>query len=114
MTMTAPLVGLLIALLGEVPTTVDVDALLAAKKCTFCHTVASAGIASSRPEGVKGAIVDLSGVGARRPRPWLEAYLLKKEKIEQREHPATFRGTPEELAALVDWMLALREPAPKK
>lgn len=77
-------------------------------KCNKCHTVSAAKVERSEkePEGDRPA-PDLSSVGSRRSRAWIEAFLQKRETIDGRRHKPQFRGDDEELAALLDWLGSL-------
>lgn len=86
----------------------DGKAVFLEKKCSTCHSVVSAGI---KPSGSKIKLIDLSDVASKRTAAWLTAYLEKTEKLEGKAHPPKFRGTPEELKAMVAWLMSLK-PAP--
>jgi mono/diheme cytochrome c family protein len=73
-------------------------------KCATCHDVSSAGIeAKMKSEKMKGP--DLTGIAAKRDKAWLTSYIKKVEKIDGKAHKAAFKGTDEELSALIDWLL---------
>ena len=85
------------------------------KKCNLCHTVVAAGIGEPREESEQGDSdvifpPDLSTVGSVREAEWLTLYLAKKETIDERKHVKRFKGTDEDLAALVDWLLTFKAP----
>lgn len=96
-----------------------------ASHCDSCHTVASAGItqgtataSDDAAEPADGAAadekpIDLSDVGNKHTKEFLDAFLLKKEKVDGKLHRKRFRGTPEERATLVDWLCTLKVE-PKK
>lgn len=85
--------------------------LFLVSKCNSCHSVAPAGIeAKVTSEKMRGP--DLAG----RPDParfdTLVGYLRKTEKIEGKEHKAEWKGSDEDLKAILTW-LSLLEPAAK-
>jgi mono/diheme cytochrome c family protein len=65
--------------------------------------VAAAGIeAKAKSEKLKGP--DLGGVTERHERPWIEQYVRKQIEFNGAAHKKEFKGTDEELAALIDWL----------
>ena len=74
------------------------------KKCGMCHSVSSAQIQAKITTG-KSAGGDLSGVSAKHDSPWIAKFLRGKEKLDGQPHRTSFKGTDEELQALVDWLL---------
>jgi cytochrome c peroxidase len=73
-------------------------------KCSACHTVASVKIES---KGKKPT--DLSTTGATQKADFLKKFLMKQEKIKNKPHPVSFKGTPENLSILVDWLMTLKK-----
>jgi cbb3-type cytochrome oxidase cytochrome c subunit len=91
-------------------------------KCQMCHTVYSAGIgeppaADEKTEAVENdGPPDLSMAGAGRTAEWLSLFLQKKEMLHEKTHMKRFKGSDEDLTALVDWLLTLKpveKEAPK-
>ena len=75
-------------------------------KCHLCHSVDVAEIeAKAKSEKVRGP--DLSTVGSERDGGWVTAYMKRQETIEGKEHKKEFKGSDEELQAIVDWLLSL-------
>lgn len=72
-------------------------------KCDNCHTVVSMEITSK-----KESAVDLSNAASAGKAESLKSYLLKKSKINDNNHKLKFKGTDEELNALVNWLLTLK------
>ena len=72
-------------------------------KCTKCHSVESLEITSTKDESV-----DLSNAGANNDAEFLKKYLVKEESINDKKHKIKFKGSDEELDALVNWMLTLK------
>lgn len=76
-------------------------------ECGDCHGVKAAGIAEPKAaKEDKGP--DLSGIVAKRGAEWIGRYLKKKEKIDGVKHKKKFRGSKDELKALVDWLSSLK------
>jgi cytochrome c553 len=71
-------------------------------KCQTCHTVESQQITS---KGKK--TTDLSNVGAVYRANFLEKFLTKKEKLNDKNHPQAFKGSNEELNQLAEWLQTL-------
>ena len=91
-------------------------------KCQMCHTVLSQGIgeppakdAKEEAEDVEedSGPPDLSAAGAGRTAEWLSLFMQKKETLNDKKHMKAFKGSDEDLTALVDWLLALK-PVEKK
>jgi len=72
-------------------------------KCSMCHTVTSAGIESKKSDAT-----DLSKVGANRTVEFLTKYLKKEAKLNDKDHKSSFKGTDEDLTALVQWLSTLK------
>jgi cytochrome c551/c552 len=81
----------------------DGKAVFEAQKCDLCHSVSSAGIeATTKSDKMKGP--DL--VNLTHDAEWLTKYLKKEVDKDGKQHTKPFKGTDEELEALVDWLLA--------
>ena len=74
-------------------------------KCSMCHAVPAAGIeAKTKSASMKGA--DLGGkleVEIEK----LAAYLRKEAELDGKAHKKAFKGTDEELQAILDWLGSL-------
>lgn len=108
------LAGLLVgAVLSTLPVPVhaqgsDLDGkeVFLAQKCNMCHGVASAGIeAKAKSEKMKGP--DLDGCCADEDAAALGAFLKKETEVDGAKHKGSFKGSDEELAALIDWLKEL-------
>ncbi len=76
------------------------------EKCNMCHGVAAADIeAKTSSEKMLGP--DLSGYQASVDFATLAAYLRKEGELESGKHKGNFKGTDEELKAMVDWLASL-------
>lgn len=72
-------------------------------RCSTCHSVAAAGI-DRKSDKIVG--VDLGGFVTDEP-DRLSAYLRKEEARDGEDHKKTFKGTDEELQAILDWLGSL-------
>jgi mono/diheme cytochrome c family protein len=79
--------------------------LFLANSCNACHGVTAAGIkpkmSSSRLQGP-----DLSGLRGKKSDQVL-AFVMGESEINGRKHAKPFKGTDEELQAIVDWLASL-------
>jgi mono/diheme cytochrome c family protein len=109
------LAGLVVgAVLSTMPTTVYAadsggapgkDVFLA-QKCNMCHSVSSAGIeAKVKSEKMRGP--DLDGCCKDKDAAWITQFLKKEVDLDGAKHKGTFKGTDEELKALVAWIKSL-------
>ncbi|HEX2253654.1 MAG TPA: cytochrome c [Thermoanaerobaculia bacterium] len=82
--------------------TLDGRQIFLNEKCNLCHAVGKAGIeATVKSEKIRGP--DLSEV-ADRPPAVLTDYLRQKTAIDGEKHKKAFKGSDEELGALVSWL----------
>jgi cytochrome c553 len=73
-------------------------------KCNMCHAVSTVGIeAKTKSEKMQGP--DLVGLGEKWDAKALAAYMNKDIDKDGKQHKKEFKGTDEELQALVDWLL---------
>jgi hypothetical protein len=102
---------------GKAP---DGKDLFTSGKCNTCHSIAAEKIERKKAAAAENAAApaatakkkpDLSGVGATKDGAWIAKYLMKEEKLETKMHPSLkYRGTPEELKTLSDWLGSLKTP----
>lgn len=86
----------------------DGEEVFMAQKCNLCHAVEAAGIeAKVKSDKMKGP--DLGGYEPDEETD-LGAFLRKEKEMDGVEHRREFKGTDEELQALLDWLKGL-EPA---
>jgi mono/diheme cytochrome c family protein len=78
--------------------------LFQSKNCVRCHSVSSANIEARFSRG-KLAGGDLTGAVKNSNSKRVTRFLRKKARIGGKLHPTSFKGTDEELQALVDWLL---------
>jgi cytochrome c2 len=82
---------------------VDGKETFLAQKCDMCHAVSSAGIeATTKSEKMKGP--DLKGVVAKLDPVWVADFIQKKVDKAGKKHVKEFKGTAEELTAVVEWL----------
>lgn len=80
----------------------DGKAVFLAQKCNLCHSVSTAGIeATTKSDAMKGP--DLSTTGAHDPAA-LAKYLKQEETVDGKKHKKAFKGSDEELQALIAWL----------
>ena len=73
-------------------------------KCNMCHSVSTAGIESkTKSEKMFGG--DLVGLGEEWDAAKLATYLNQELEVDGEKHKKEFKGSDEELQALVDWLL---------
>ncbi len=78
-------------------------------KCSMCHGVPAAEItAKTKSEKMKGA--DLGGK-VEGELAEIAAYVRKEGELDGKTHKKPFKGTDEELQAIVDWLGTLEAPA---
>lgn len=95
------------SLLGPAPVVVAQDApdgkaIFEAQKCSLCHGVEAAGIeAKTKSEKLQGP--DLSGFEAQEGFD-VKAFVRKQLEKDGEAHRREFKGTDEELQAMLDWL----------
>ena len=77
------------------------------QKCNMCHAVSTVGIeAKTKSEKMMGPdLVNLADHESLGDAATLAKYIKQEAKIDGEEHKKGFKGTDEELQALVDWLL---------
>jgi hypothetical protein len=84
-----------------------VPEVFTAHKCNLCHSIESLGVERrSKSEKTKGP--DLSDVGNHHDAAWMAGWLRQEETLEGEKHQREFKGSDEELKALVDWLVTLK------
>ncbi len=85
----------------------DGKAIFLAQKCNTCHTIDSQSIAKTS-EKMKAP--DLSNAsGLVESADWLKSFLKKEVKKDDKNHQREFKGTAEELDAVVQWLMTLKK-----
>lgn len=69
-------------------------------KCNMCHSVSTAGVEAKSEKMFKGDLVDLDYEAE-----WLAQYIQQEIEVDGEPHKKEFKGTDEELQAIVDWLL---------
>ena len=81
-----------------------------AQKCNLCHAVSTAEIeAKTTSDKLKGP--DLAKIEIERTPEQLVGFLKKQSMLDETEHKRDFKGTDEELAAIIDWLLEQQRAA---
>jgi cytochrome c2 len=87
---------------------VDGKAIFLAQKCETCHAVSTAGIeATTKSDKMKGP--DLVGTVQAHDRTWVTEYIKKAVDKDGKKHVKEFKGTDEELNAVVDFLEAQKK-----
>jgi hypothetical protein len=82
--------------------TFDGKEIFLAQKCDLCHTVSSAGSeAKTKSDKMKGP--DLTTAEKRDPK-LLADFMRKTAQIDDQDHKKEFKGSDEELGALLSWI----------
>jgi len=82
----------------------DGKKILEENKCDKCHSVSTVGIEAEKTTG-KMAGGDLIDLGEKYEAEWISKYIKKEADKEGKSHKKEFKGSDEELQALVDWLL---------
>lgn len=93
-------------------------------KCTQCHAIDALKIEKVKGDeeekdeadegGKKVDPPDLGGAGKEHDAAFISKWLMKEEKIEGKKHKKKFKGSPEDLKVLSDWLATLKYDVPKK
>jgi hypothetical protein len=73
------------------------------QKCNNCHAVSTASI-----EGKSKTAVDLAGVGAKKDAAFFKGYLQQTQDLDGKKHKVGFKGTPEQLDQVVEFLGGLK------
>lgn len=76
------------------------------KKCSTCHAIESQGIVLKK----KTKAPDLSTVGSKVTADFIKKYITREEKRDGIAHMSLFKGEPNELDSLANWLESLKEP----
>jgi Cytochrome c len=75
-------------------------------KCNLCHSVSAADIeAKTKSDKMQGP--DLSGLKTDKNRAEIVAFVKKESDMDGASHKKEFKGTDEELNAILDWLGSL-------
>ena len=78
----------------------DGKKIFEANKCTMCHSLKAEKIEAKG----KSKAPDLSTVGATQKPEWIEKFVTKQEKLDGKQHPIAFKGSPADLKTLATWL----------
>lgn len=95
------------------PVTSDGKKIFTEQKCSSCHNLEVEGIVKKGTPS-KNTPPDLSKIGSKVNKTQLANYLQKKESLNDKKHPAIFKGSEEELNALSKWLTGLKKSDPTK
>jgi cytochrome c5 len=82
----------------------DAKKIFEDNKCNLCHSIEVEGIEAKKKSD---KYPDLSKMSADHDAELLAKYLHKDEKINDKKHPMPFKGSDEEMTALITWMKEL-------
>lgn len=91
----------------------DGKKVFADNKCSTCHTLEAEGIVR-KGNPPKNAPADLSLTGSKFTPEKFANYITKKESLNNKKHPASFKGTDDDLKALSKWLLGIKKTALSK
>jgi cytochrome c553 len=74
-------------------------------KCQTCHSVQAENL---EVKTQKKNVVDLSNVGNVYTASFIEDYLKKEEKLNDKPHPQAFKGSEDNMDKLVEWLTSLK------
>lgn len=92
---------------------IDGKKVFSDNKCSACHNIESEGIIKKTASDKKTP-PDLSKIGTKLNQTSIVNYLKKKESINDKKHPALFKGTDDELNAMAKWLVNLKKNEPVK
>ncbi len=79
-------------------------------KCQLCHSVPAADIeAKTKSDKIKGA--DLGTPASQLTAEEMSGYIRREAELDGKQHKKEFKGTDEELAVIIDWLLELSQRA---
>lgn len=85
----------------------DGKTLFTDAKCMNCHGISALQITATN---AKSKAPDLSTVGDHLKADFLAKYLVKEEKLNEKNHPVKY-ASAETLPTLVEWLMTLKTPA---
>lgn len=84
--------------------------LFVSLRCQLCHAVPAASIeAKAKSDKVKGP--DLGTAEIQLTAEEMTSFIRRESQIDGQEHKKEFKGSDEELAAIVDWLVELSDQA---
>ena len=83
----------------------DGKAIFTDAKCSACHGIQSMNIEGKRKDG---KVPDLSSTGLKLKADFIQKYLKKEDKLNDKNHPIAFKGTDDELTTLSTWIESLK------
>ncbi|HXU34106.1 MAG TPA: c-type cytochrome [Thermoanaerobaculia bacterium] len=103
--LTALTLSLAVTFVSSAGAAPDGKAIFLAQKCNLCHSIAAAGITQTSD---KMKAPDLTGKVKAADSPQLIKFLRKLEPggEKNKKHAKEFKGTDEEIQAVLDWLVA--------
>lgn len=84
------------------------EVLFKAQKCNMCHKIQKP---DPTVEVVEGGPPNLWNVGNHRTAEWIIPFIKKEIDLEGRKHKVIWKGKPEDLIVVANWLTTLRDPA---
>ena len=78
-----------------------------ATKCNTCHSLEAASI---KKTVATSKAPDLSTVGSERTAEWISKWITKQETLNGKKHSVEFKGKPEDLKTLSEWVASFKKP----
>jgi hypothetical protein len=75
-------------------------------KCNMCHSIEAAGI---QRKLATSKAPDLSNVGSERTAEWIAKWITRQEELDGKKHQMEFKGKPEDLKTLSEWVASFKK-----
>ncbi len=83
------------------------EVLFKAQKCIMCHKYQTP---DPKVEVIPDGPPNLWNIGDRRKAEWIIPYVKKESEIEGRKHKVIWKGKPEDLVVVANWLVTLKDP----
>ncbi len=83
----------------------DGKAIFESNKCNKCHSIDSEKISKT---GDEKKSPDLSGVGKDHNADWMTKFVRKEEKLNNKKHKTSYKGSDDDLKVLSTWLATLK------
>ena len=76
------------------------------QKCNVCHSIESMSITKKT---ASSKAPDLSNIGSTQSAEWIAKFLLREEKLNNKQHSKPWTGKKEDLTTLSTWLASLKK-----
>lgn len=76
------------------------------QKCNLCHAIESMSITKKT---ATSKAPDLSNIGSDKSAEWIAKFLLREEKLNNKQHSKAWTGKKEDLTTLSTWLASLKK-----